>query len=340
MRDGAIREGMKLDPDDDDANNNQTFPPHRERKAWEGFMRSVKPGLMATGIGMAVNVVLAVLKIVTGVVGNSYALIADGIESTTDIVSSLVVWTGLKISSLPPDEDHPYGHGKAESMAGMVVALALLAAAIFIGTQSLREIITPHHSPAWFTLLVLGLVIGTKEALYRFVFRVGDELTSTAVKGDAWHHRSDAITSAAAFIGISIALIGGRGYESADDWAALLACGIIIFNAQRIFRAALGEMMDAAVPGQTQSEIRKLSSSVPGVVRIEKCRIRKSGLGLFVDIHIEVDGDLSVRRGHEIAHEVCNCLKSSSLGVQDVTAHVEPAPIMAVEARNWTDHII
>jgi cation diffusion facilitator family transporter len=288
-------------------------------------MRSVKPGLMAAGVGMAVNVVLAIVKIVTGVVGNSYALIADGIESTTDIVSSLVVWTGLKISSLPPDEDHPYGHGKAESMAGIVVALALLAAAVFIAIQSLREIITPHHAPAWFTLLVLALVIGTKETLYRFVFKVGDELTSTAVKGDAWHHRSDAITSAAAFIGISIALIGGKGYESADDWAALLACAVILFNGYRIFRAALNEIMDAAPPDPLQTQIRQLASSVPGVVRIEKCRARKSGLDLFVEIHIEVDGTLSVQRGHEIAHQVSDYLKSSSLSIQHVVAHVEPA---------------
>jgi cation diffusion facilitator family transporter len=288
-------------------------------------MRSIKPGLMAAGVGMAVNIVLAIVKIVTGVVGNSYALIADGIESTSDIVSSLVVLTGLKISSLPPDDDHPYGHGKAESIAGMVVALALLAAAVFIAAQSLREIITPHHAPAWYTLLVLALVIGTKETLYRFVFKVGDELTSTAVKGDAWHHRSDAITSAAAFVGISIALIGGKGYESADDWAALLACAVIVFNGYRIFRAALGEIMDAAVPNPIQKEIRELSLSVPGVVRIEKCRTRKSGLDLFVEIHVEVDGDLTVRRGHEIAHEVSNHLKSSSLSVQDVVVHVEPA---------------
>lgn len=295
-------------------------------------MRSVKPGLMAAGIGMAVNVVLAIVKIVTGIVGNSYALIADGIESTADIVSSLVVWTGLKISSLPADDDHPYGHGKAESIAGMVVALALLAAAVFIGIQSGREIITPHHSPAWFTLLVLALVIGTKETLYRFVFKVGNELTSTAVKGDAWHHRSDAITSAAAFVGISIALIGGKGYESADDWAALLACAVIVFNGYRIFRAALGEIMDAAVPSPIQKEIRALSSSVPGVVRVEKCRSRKSGLGLFVEIHVEVDGDLTVRRGHEIAHEVTSHLKSSALSVQDVMVHVEPAPVAPAHA--------
>jgi cation diffusion facilitator family transporter len=288
-------------------------------------MPSVQKGLMAAGIGMAVNVVLAIVKIVTGVLGNSYALIADGIESTSDIVSSLVVWTGLKISSLPADEDHPYGHGKAESIAGMVVALALLAAAVFIGIQSVREIITPHHAPAWFTLLVLALVIGTKETLYRFVLEVGDELTSTAVKGDAWHHRSDAITSAAAFIGISIALIGGKGYESADDWAALLACVVILFNGYRIFRAALNEIMDAAAPDPLQKEIRIISASVPGVARIEKCRTRKSGLGLLVELHVEVDGDMTVRRGHQIAHEVSDRLKSSSLPVQFVMVHVEPA---------------
>jgi cation diffusion facilitator family transporter len=201
----------------------------------------------------------------------------------------------------------------------------LLAAAIFIAVQSTREIITPHHAPAWFTLLVLALVIITKESLYRFVFRVGTQLTSTAVKGDAWHHRSDAITSAAAFVGISIALIGGNGYEAADDWAALLACAIILFNGYRILRAALNDIMDAAPPDPFQTRIREIASSVPGVFRIEKCWARKSGLGLLVDIHVEVDGDLTVRRGHEIAHEVSDHLKSSSLSIQHVLVHVEPA---------------
>ncbi len=279
---------------------------------------------MAAGIGMAVNIVLAIVKIVTGIVGNSYALIADGIESTADIVSSLVVWTGLKISSLPADQDHPYGHGKAESIAGLVVALALLAAAVFIAFQSVREIITPHHAPAWFTLLVLALVIGTKEALYRFVFQVGDELASTAVKGDAWHHRSDAITSAAAFIGISIALIGGKGYESADDWAALLACVVIGFSGYRVFRAALDEVMDAAVSPSLLDDVRSEAARVDGVIRVDECRIRKSGLGLFVDLQVRVDGNLTVFRGNDIAEEVATHLKASKLGVAGVMVHIEP----------------
>jgi cation diffusion facilitator family transporter len=185
-------------------------------------MRSVQKGLIAAGVGMAVNIVLAIVKIVAGVLGNSNALIADGIESTTDIISSLVVWTGLKISTFPPDDDHPYGHGKAESISAMVVALALFAAGALIAVQSIRELHVPHHTPAWFTLLVLALVIAIKETLFRFFSRVGLQLSSTDVQGDAWHHRADAIPSAAAFIGISIALIGGKGYERADDWAALL----------------------------------------------------------------------------------------------------------------------
>lgn len=289
---------------------------------------------MAAGVGMAVNILLAIIKIVAGMLGNCYALIADGIESTADIVSSLVVWTGLKIAAVPADDDHPYGHGKAESIAGMVVSLALLGAAAFIAVQSVREIITPHHAPAAFTLVVLLLVIATKEVLYRYVFQVGDELTSTAVKGDAWHHRSDAITSAAAFVGILVALIGGPGYETADDWAALVACSVIVFNGCKILRNALHEIMDAAVPRPQQLRVRDLASQVPGVVRIEKCRIRKSGLGLLVDIHVEVDGDLSVRDGHGIGHEVVDRLKASSMSVLDVVVHVEPAvkgPMLPVD---------
>jgi cation diffusion facilitator family transporter len=286
-------------------------------------MRSVQKGLMTAGVGMAINMVLAIIKIVAGVLGNSYALIADGIESTTDIVSSLVVWTGLKVSSLPPDENHPYGHGKAESISAIIVAAALFGAAVLIAVQSVREIVTPHHAPAWFTLVVLALVIVTKEVLYRFVLKVGHELTSTAVKGDAWHHRSDAITSAAAFIGISVALIGGEGYAVADDWAALLACAIIPFNGFRIFRAALDEIMDAAVPAEVQATVRK-EAEIQGVIRIDECRIRKSGLGLFIDIQVRVDGNLTVRQADGIAEEVSRRLKASRLSVGGVMVHVEP----------------
>jgi cation diffusion facilitator family transporter len=289
-------------------------------------MVSIESGLRASAVGIVTNFGLAIIKIVVGVVGNSYALIADGIESTSDIVSSFIVWSGLRIASQPPDADHPYGHGKAESLAGMIVAVALLGAAALIAWQSVGEIITPHHVPAWFTLPTLALVIAAKETLFRFVQKTGRTLDSTALKSDAWHHRSDALTSAAAFIGISVALIGGKGYESADDWAALFACTIIAFNGLRLLKPALGEVMDAAVEAETQGKIRSLAGGVAGVAAIEKCRVRKSGLGLCMDIHVEVDGRLTVSEGHEIAHRVKDALTTSDLRVADVVVHIEPSP--------------
>lgn len=287
-------------------------------------MNSIESGLRISGSAIAINVILALIKITTGIVGNSYALIADGIESTMDIVSSLIVWGGLRISIKPPDKSHPYGHGKAESMAGVVVAISLLIASVIIAVYSIREIKTPHHAPAWYTLVVLVGIIITKEFLFQKMTRIGKVLESSALKSDAWHHRSDAITSSAAFIGISIALVGGSGYEVADDWAALLACGVIVYNGVRLLIPALNEVMDGAAPDEIEGQIRKIASRVEGVIEIEKCRIRKSGLGLLMDIHVVVQGDISVNEGHQIGHEVKNSLLESEIQITDVTVHVEP----------------
>ncbi len=284
--------------------------------------------MRSTFVGIIVNTILAGTKAIAGILGNSYALIADAIESTMDVVSSLVVWGGLKISTLPPDAEHPYGHGKAEPLAAVVVSLALVVAAIAIAIQSVREIITPHHAPAPFTLVVLLVVVITKEALFRFVFNVGENLKSTAVKSDAWHHRSDAITSAAAFVGISIALIGGAGYESADDWAALFAAGIIIYNAYKIFRPAMDEVMDAAPSEENETSIRRVAQQVHGVVALEKCLVRKSGFVYYVDLHVTVDGTISVREGHDIAREVKRQICSSNKSVAEVLVHIEPTDLM------------
>ncbi|MFA6564582.1 MAG: cation diffusion facilitator family transporter [Verrucomicrobiia bacterium] len=288
-------------------------------------MVSVETGLRASAIGIVTNFGLAIIKVVVGVVGNSYALIADGIESTTDIVSSFIVWSGLRIASRPPDADHPYGHGKAESIAGVIVAAALLGAATLIAWQSVGEIRNPHGAPAWFTLVTLVLVIVVKETLFRFVNKTGQSLESTALKGDAWHHRSDALTSAAVFVGISVALIGGEGYEGADDWAALFACGIIAFNGIRLLRPALSEVMDGAVEAGVQEKIRAIAGGVSGVAAIEKCRVRKSGLGLCMDIHVEVDGRMTVTEGHDVAHRVKDALTASELRIADVVVHIEPS---------------
>lgn len=287
-------------------------------------MTTIKDGLQLTGITIALNVILASFKIVIGIVGNSYALVADGIESTMDVVSSLIVWSGLRIASRPADSCHPYGHGKAESLAGVIVALSLIGAAVLIAVQSIRELMNNHYAPAWYTLFALVLIIGIKETMYRYVIKTGNSLNSTSLKSDAWHHRSDALTSVAAFIGISIALIGGEKYAAADDWAALLACFIILYNGYRLLRPALDEVMDAAVPEGTENEVREIVSRVEGVIDVEKCRIRKSGFGLIIDIHVIVDGSISVKQGHDIAHLAKDRLGDSQLMVSDVTVHIEP----------------
>lgn len=285
------------------------------------FDRSVSSML----IGLCSNVVLAAVKITAGILGSSNALIADGIESTMDIFSSVVVLGGIKISSLPADENHPYGHGRAESLAAMIASLALLMAGIGIAIKSILEIFKPHHTPAVFTLIVLVVVIAVKETLFRFLFYVGNSVNSLSIKTAAWDHRSDALTSLAAFIGISIAIIGGRGYECADDWAALAASGIIAFNGINLLRNALQEIMDAAANPETEEAIRSIAGQIPGVVAIEKCRIRKSGLNLFVDIHVQVNGHLQVHEAHLIGHHVKDALITSALGIADVLVHIEPA---------------
>jgi cation diffusion facilitator family transporter len=286
--------------------------------------RKLESGARLAVVGIFINAALAIVKIAAGVIGNCYALIADGIESTLDIFGSLVIWFGLKVAAEPADEDHPYGHGKAEALAAIVVALIVIAAALGLAAQSIREIVTPHHAPAPFTLIVVIAVVMIKETLFRKVIHASDEIGSTAVKTDAWHHRSDAITSGAAFIGISIALIGGPGWEPADDWAALFACGLIAFNGWRLLVPALQETMDIAAPEALRGEVARLAGEVAGVAVIEKCRVRKAGLEYYVDIHVGVAADLTVREGHRIGHDVKDALREAQPAIADVLVHIEP----------------
>ena len=286
---------------------------------------NMQTGARAALVGMMVNVVFAAAKISAGLFGNSYVLIADGIESSLDIAGSVVIWGGLKFASRPPDETHPYGHGKAEPLAAGIVAAGVLLASIGLAIQSVREIFTPHHGPAPFTLVVLVLVIVTKEFLYRAVMRVGKDVESTAVQTDAWHHRADALTSVAAFIGISVALIGGEKWYSADDWAALFACAVIAFNGWRLLFPALHEMLDTAPRGDIVATIERAAASVTGVLEVEKCLVRKMGISFYVDLHVGVEGGISVREGHDIAHEVKDAIKRTDPRIADVLVHVEPA---------------
>ncbi len=286
--------------------------------------RLAASGIRSTLIGVAANALLAGIKFAAGMLGNSWALVADAIESSADIAQSLIVYAGLRVAAVPPDRDHPYGHGKAEPLAATAMALGLFAAAATIAIQSVREILTPHHTPALFTLPVLVLVIAAKEALHRYSMRVGEVTGSTAVKSDAWHHRSDSLTSAAAFVGISIALVGGPGWEPADDWAALAACALIVWNAAALLRKSVAELMDEAPSPQLEEGIRRIAGSVDGVVGLEKCFVRKMGFDYFVDLHVLVDGAATVRRGHEIAHQVKDALRRADPRITDVLIHIEP----------------
>lgn len=288
---------------------------------------SLHPGLAGsrfTLIGLGVNALLAVVKLVTGIVGHSYALVADAIESMADCFSSVVVWSGLRIAAKPADENHPYGHGKAEPLAAATVSLGLMAAAGVIVAQSIHEIVTPHHAPAWFTLVVLVLVILVKELLYRFVWSAGNQFGSTAMKTDAWHHRSDALTSAAAFAGISIALIGGPGYEAADDWAALAASAVIAWNAWKLLRPAVAELVDTAPPPDVLERARNAAARVTGVTGLEKSYVRKMGFDYYLDLHVLVHGELTVRAGHEIAHQVKDAVRQDNPRIVEVLVHIEP----------------
>jgi len=287
-------------------------------------MELEEKAIKTTYLSIFGNAGLAIIKGITGYFGNSYAMIADAIESVSDIFSSLLVLFGIKYSSRPADKNHPYGHGRAEPLVTFLVVGFLVTSAAIIAYQSIQNIQTPHELPKAFTLIVLGFIIAIKELFYRIVKRRGEQTHSSAIKADAWHHRSDAITSLAAFIGISIALILGKGYESADDWAALFASGIILYNSYLIFRPALGEIMDEQLYDALILEIRELSKQVKGVIDTEKCLIRKTGMKYHVDLHIIVDANITVKEGHVIAHNLKDYLQKELAQLADVLIHVEP----------------
>lgn len=275
-------------------------------------------------VGAAVNTVMALAKIGCGIAGHSYALLADGVESTLDVFGSILVWAGLRFAALPPDDSHPYGHGKAETLSAIAVGAVLLLTSFILAFESVQEILRPHNAPAPYTLVVLFLVIVIKEFLFRKVIHHGAELKSNAMTSDAWHHRSDAITSAAAFFGISISLVGGPGFESADAYAALLACVVIAFNGIRVLGPAINEAMDTAPSPHIAAEVRKATLGVSGVGGVEKCRVRKMGVEFYVDLHVMVAGEMSVRDGHTIAHAVKDAVRDKMPEVADVLVHIEP----------------
>jgi len=273
---------------------------------------------------MLVNTALAIIKLIAGVLGHTYALIADAVESTADIFSSIIVWSGLHIASQPADEDHPYGHGRAEALAGAIVALMLIGAAIGIAIQAIRQVITPHDVPRAWTLVVLGIVIVVKEVLFRRVGAIGREVGSTAVRVDAQHHRSDVFTSLAAFVGISIAVIGGPDWAAADGWAALIASCVILYNGAKMLRPAVNDLMDRAPDDLVVQRIATAAQSLSEVCAVEKLKVRKMGLAYFVDLHVQADPKLSLHDAHIVSGKVKGAIRAAVPAVDEVLIHMEP----------------
>lgn len=287
-------------------------------------MGNVETAIKTTYFSIIGNLGLALIKGFAGFFGNSYALIADAIESTTDIFSSILVLIGFKYAKRPADDNHPYGHGKIEPIITFLVVAFLVISATVIAYESIENIQTPHKVPKPWTLLVLGLIILWKEVSYQIVIKKSKQTNSSSLKADAWHHRSDAITSIMAFIGISIAITFGKGYETADDWAALIAAGFILYNSYLILRPALGEIMDEQRYDDLLEEIRVKSLKVEGIKATEKCFIRKAGMKFHIDLHAVVNGGISVKEGHEIAHNLKDYLRSEIPNIGHVLIHVEP----------------
>lgn len=280
----------------------------------------------ASALSLVSNVAMATVKILVGFVGASYALIADGIESLADSVSSLIVWNGLRVGSKQPDGDHPYGHGKAESIATLIAGLGLIISGALIASQAIREILTDHQPPEFFTIPVLVVIIVIKELLYRFMTRQAHKHDSHALLAEAYHHRSDSLTSLCVLVGIGIAVFAGPGFAAADDIAALLVTVLIFRNGYRIVRPAIDELMDRHVDDDRYQDIMQCIQKVPGVEFVETLWIRRSGRRFHVDVHIEVDPNISVSAGHHIAHQVKDqLLNMANIDIEYVGTHVEPA---------------
>ncbi len=277
-------------------------------------------------MSLLANISLAGVKLLVGFIGNSFALIADGIESLADIVSSAIVWTGVRISDKSADHDHPYGHGKAEAIAALLASVGLLVSAGFIAYNAIHEISSPHQAPALFTIPFLVVIIGIKEWLHFSLLRSGNRMDSGALRAEAWHHRSDSLTSLGVLVGISFAIFAGPGYEKVDDIAALLVTILIVYNAFRIARPALDELMDKRVEDFRIEVIDQISRSIDGIECLETIVVRRSGREFVAEIHMEVAPEMSIEKGHRLSHQLKDALFAArELRLTHVVVHVEPA---------------
>jgi cation diffusion facilitator family transporter len=267
---------------------------------------------------------LAAAKIVVGLKANSTAVVSDGIESASDILASSLVLFGLVMAAKPPDAEHPYGHGRLETLSGMAVGIILVVTGSLISVESLRRGLTPHNAPAAFAVWPLLLSIAVKSSMYLTKRHYGLKLLSSSLAADAWNDGVDTVSGTVALIGVSLESLAGRSFRQADDIGGCAVGLIVILLGARIVRDTTFQLMDTMPDGRLLEQIRKTALQVPGALGIEKCFARKTGLQYHVDLHLEVDPDMTVSASHRIATEVRGKIRSELPWVADVLVHVEP----------------
>ncbi|WP_262023842.1 cation diffusion facilitator family transporter [Blastopirellula sp. J2-11] len=280
----------------------------------------------AAWLGLFVNLTLGIVKLVGGVLGSSFALISDAVNSLGDSLSSIVVIFGLWYAQRPADEEHPYGHTRAEAIAASNVSMLIMISAIFVGWEAVRRLGTEHASPPVWTMWIAASNMVIKESLFWYKLAISRRTKSLSIAASAWDHRSDALCSLAVLLGLAIVRWGGPSYMWADETAAIFVVLAILINTSRLFRQSTSELLDPQADEELIQQIRAAAESVPGVCAIEKLWVRKTGIEFLADIHIEVDAQLTVEAGHRIGHHVKDKLIQQFAELRDVLVHLEPYP--------------
>ena len=280
----------------------------------------------AAWLGLIVNLALGIVKFLAGVFGHSFALIADAVNSLADFITSVIVLLALRVAQRPADEEHPYGHTRAEGIAASNVALIVVISALLVGWEAIERITGSHQTPARWTLWIAGANMVIKEGLYQYKVRVGQKTGSASIIANAWDHRSDALCSLAVLIGLLVVRVGGPGFNWADEAASLVIVTGIVWSGLRLFFSSASELMDVQADSGFVEQIRQTALAVAGVENVETLWVRKSGLEYFADIHIEVDQHMTVAEGHRIGHEVKDRLVEKFASLRDVLVHLEPFP--------------
>ncbi len=286
----------------------------------------MQTGQRVAALGMAVSAVLAIVKIAAGIAGHSTAVVADGLESTGDVFASGFVFLGLTLAAIPADENHPYGHGRVETLTGLLIGLFLTAGGALISYISLQSLGRPHAPVAPFVVYPLLASLVAKAALAVYKFRNGRQLKSDALRADAWNDAMDSVSAAAALIAVGLALADPLHFMEADRYGGFIVGLIVVTTGARVAYDTAMQLMDTMPGDDLMNEVRAVARSEPGVRGIEKCFARKTGLRYHVDLHLEVDPEMTVRRSHEIAHLVRERILARLDWVADVLVHVEPAP--------------